>query len=610
MSFQKRLFITYSLLIILLVFVLGIIFYQYSVHTLENNAISKLNAISDKIGEEIDSLIYPMNFIIDYLISNSDLLSSVITLSNLNRNNFENLTYINEALNTIKSILSNYLVSKNFYRVNIFNLKGDFITSNIIVSTQPQPDVSGYPWLKEVDESYGENILIPFHEDPWGLEKKEKVFSVVRSIQGFSHGLGYIEVQKVWSDVEEIFNSIKGENINILAITNAGKIFYNSGIDLDEYNKFYIKFLHNDYMQKSIIAKNDIKNRFEYIVVKEIKNAKMKILIIQDKALLYKPIIITRNSIILFGIIIVGISLAYIYIFSIQFTSPIRKLKKQMDIIEISNLTGDIILENTNDEIKALNKAFQRLLARLDEAIKREIKYRLLQTKASFEALQAQINPHFIYNILNVIAHRGILNNDEEICEICNNLASMLRYSTSTTEHYATVEEELEHVNNYLLLMKKRYEDKLNYSFDINPIIKKQIIPKIILQPIVENSFNHGFSQKNGPMEVKINGYVNNGWWFIEIIDNGEGFSLETLTKIQTEMKNIKDKLLLHENNAEFSIGGMGLLNTYARLILFFNEQFIFDLGNLTNYGAYVKIGAKLKLGEEDIRNEDKGNVS
>lgn len=608
MSFQKRLFLTYSTLVIVLVIVVGIIFYQYSLHNMENNTISKINALSEKLIEDIDSLIHPMNFIIDYLILNSDVISSVITLSSLDRTKTENQVYINEAIQTLKSILYNYLVSKNYYRVNIFNKKGDFITSNYLDQTASEPEITKISWLKKADKYLGKNVIIPLHKDSWGLKDKANVFSIVRSLQGFENGLGYIEVQKKWEDVSDIFSQPIYENIKILAVTEFGEIFYNKNINSKEIEYYFNQYISNKNSKDFTVSQNPFTKRYEYVFVKSSKIARMKLIFVQDKTLLQKPLIITRNTIILFGFIIVLISLIYIYIFSIQFTSPIRKLKIQMDKIEINNLSKEINLENTNDEMKALNKAFQRLLDRLNEAINRELKYKMLQIKANFEALQAQINPHFIYNILNVLAHRGILNNDEETIEICNNLATMLRYSTSTTKHSATIEEELGHVNSYLLLMKKRFENKLRYTFNIDEQVKNNLLPKITLQPIVENSLNHGFTKKSGVMEVTIKGYIKDDWWYIEIIDNGDGFDNNTLEKLKKEMELIKDKFISGDSGTEFAIGGMGLLNTYARLLLFFNNDFIFDIDNNKN-GAVVKIGAKISIGEGEKIN-DKNNVS
>ena len=222
--------------------------------------------------------------------------------------------------------------------------------------------------------------------------------------------------------------------------------------------------------------------------------------------------------------------------------------------------------------------------------------------QASFDSLQAQVNPHFIYNILNVLSNRGLIDGDDEICEICDSIASMLRYSTSTLKRTATIKEELEHVRNYLLLMKKRFEHRLKFNIDTDPEIYGETIPKIVLQQIVENSINHGFESLQTTMEIGIRGYMSDGWWFIEIMDNGQGFEPHILDELRTRMESIREDISSTEPYTGFAIGGMGLLNTYARMLLIYNRQFEFMLDNVDGGGARVTIGGV--LGQKEIEKQ------
>jgi len=266
-----------------------------------------------------------------------------------------------------------------------------------------------------------------------------------------------------------------------------------------------------------------------------------------------------------------------------------------MEETELRNLPEKIIFNNrSNNEIKALNHSFQNLKERLNESIKREVKSYALQLQASFDSLQAQVNPHFIYNILNFISTKGALNSDNEICEICDEIAAMLRYSTSTYMRKATIKEEIGHVNNYLSIMKKRYLHKLEYKIDVEDTVSEQEIPKIVVQQIVENSINHGF--KGEVLTIKIKSYINDDFWYIDIIDNGNGISLVKLEDLQKKMKDMANDIANFKTSHEFSIGGMGLLNTYARLMLFYNNKFVFRIINLENGGVKVTIGSTYQI--------------
>ncbi|WP_094545881.1 sensor histidine kinase [Petroclostridium xylanilyticum] len=598
MSFQTKLLLTYSLLIILLVVTLGVSFYQYSAGVFEANAYSNLAVISEKMSQQLDNLIRPMDFIMTYLLSSGSFMSSMASIANLDRDNPENLVYINEGIQTIKGTLLSYSMDKNFYRVSVFNNKGDFLSSNFRthnVSHNLLELIHGLGWTARADSSMGKVVILPPYADPWALSDNIKVFGLARSVQGPNGGMGYIEVQNPYRELEKIFAVPDQENIKVVAVTSAGEIFYNSGITdstlLDYYSKLPVEVNKPVSVERNLVTGKD-----EILARTGSGYTGIKIILVQDKDALLKPLLFTGNITIIVGILVIIISFIYIYIFSKQLARPIRQLKQKMECIELGNLPEKIIIKSSNNEIEALNNAFQRLRERLNEAVSREIKSQSLQMQASFDSLQAQVNPHFIYNILNVLSNKGIVNGDDEICEICDSIAAMLRYSTSTLKRSATIGEELEHVRNYLLLMKKRFEHRLEFNIDVDPAICGQAIPKIVLQQIVENSINHGFEKLQKIMKIGIRGYVSDGWWYIEITDNGQGFDQKVLCELEERIKLMEKELFGVETHTGFAIGGMGIINTYARLALFYNGRFVFTLKNTETGGAQVTIGGAVEF--------------
>lgn len=133
MSFRTRLFLTYFILIVLLVVLLGLGFYQYTANAFEENAYSNLSVISDKMSQQLDNLIHPIDLMITYLLSTENFMSSMTTLATLDKNNANNKVFITEARATVYSNIMNYATLKNFYRVSFFNREGDFSTSNFRV---------------------------------------------------------------------------------------------------------------------------------------------------------------------------------------------------------------------------------------------------------------------------------------------------------------------------------------------------------------------------------------------------------------------------------------------------------------------------------------------
>jgi two-component system, sensor histidine kinase YesM len=610
MSFQTRLLLTYSILIILLVAVLSISFYEYNSNIYESKAYTNLSVNSDKMSRQLDNLIRPMEFVTTYLLSDINFVSSMTTLANLDKNISQNLDYINDSRKTIRGAVLSYAVEENFYRVSVYNNKGDLFTSNIIVqSVNSATDlIDKLSWVQQADEARGSVVIIPPYSDPWAVSDKEKVFGLIRSVQGQKGKKGYIEVQNKYSELERIFSIPNEENLKVIAVTNAGENLYTNGIPKGPLLNYYSK-LAFDSEEDVSLKRNLISGLDEIVACTGSSYTGIKFIMVQDKKTLLKPLLFTGKIIILIGILIIAVSLLYIYIFSRQLTKPIRKLKETMEGTDLENLSRKIIFESSNNEIEALNRSFKLLRKRLNEAVQREIKSQALQMQASFDSMQAQVNPHFIYNILNVLSNKGIVNDDEEICEICNGIASMLRYSTSTLKRSATIGDELEHMNSYLMLMKKRFEHKLEFRIEMDQVIFGEAIPKIVLQQIVENSINHGFESIITTMLIEVKGYIADGWWYIEIVDNGQGFHPDMLKKLDDRMKLIRKELFSSEQLTGFAIGGMGLINTYARLVLFYHDNFVFTLENKNNGGTKVTIGSTLGFkGGSDERYENTPN--
>jgi two-component system, sensor histidine kinase YesM len=600
MGFQTKLILTYSLFIIVLVIILGTIFYKHSESVFEANAYSNLSVISDKMSKQFEKLILPMEFISEELLSDGKFISSLTSLATLDRNNIKSGYYLDDARQYISSKLLTYSIIKNFYQVDVFNNKGDFLSSSMgssIVNEESSPTVFGLKWEKSADMAKGKIVILPPYTDPWTYNGA-KVFSTVRSVQFPESGMGYIEVQNRYSDLKKIFNVPDETNTKVVAITNNGEVLYNNGVKNAALLKYYTQMASN-IKEAPAVVKNRVSGKDEIVVGIESNYTGIKIIIAEDKATLLKPLLFTAETTLMMGIIIIFISFIYIYIFTRRLARPIRQLKYKMENTELENLPEEMVFESSNNEIEALNNSFQRLRERLNEAVRQEIKSQSLQMRANFNSLQAQINPHFIYNILNVLSNKGIENGDEEICEICDSIAGMLRYSTSTLKRSATIAEELEHVRNYLILMKKRYEHRLEFNIEVDESIYNEPIPKIVLQQIVENSVNHGFSNGQKIVKVEIKGHVKDGWWYIDFTDNGQGFELEMLNKLEKRMESMKVEISKGESKTGFAIGGMGLINTFGRLVLFYNSNFAFTLKNIENGGALVTIGGVVGMTEE-----------
>ena len=150
-------------------------------------------------------------------------------------------------------------------------------------------------------------------------------------------------------------------------------------------------------------------------------------------------------------------------------------------------------------------------------------------------ALQSQLNPHFIHNMLQTIGIMAEEGSSAAIQELILNLARMLRYVSSTEATTATLGTEIEYAESYLAGMRARFGESLEYVIDVRPEMRQIVVPRLILQPFIENCFKYGTTARP-PWRIELRGSCADGRWSIEILDNGPGFAAETLARISERL--------------------------------------------------------------------------
>lgn len=598
MRFRTRITITYSILVLFLAFIFGIAYYNYNSKVYVKTEYDNLRMMAVETSQKFEETIKPMEFISEYLLSDIEVLNAIFTLARVGPDSVLKHNYITEAESDISLKLNSYYITKNFHRVLVYNSFGNVVASNNFSNNIINTDIKleDLKWLSQVVGKKGNPILVGIRGDEWSKKNPEDVFSIVKEIQGDS--LGFIEVQQKASELEDKF-SITNANVDVIAVKSDGEILYSSQ-KLDKNGKSFYSSVVKDMKNEIREWKNPVNNKTQVISSNYSKISNLTVLLIKDVDVMNASLTFGLTITVFIAGCIFLASLGYIFIVSGLLTKPIRQLKGQMEKTELENLDEKIIYDKSNDEIAALSKSYQKALTRLNEEIIKERRMSLLQLKAQYDSLQAQVNPHFIYNVLNVISYRGLINKDEIICDMCNNLASMLRYSTNTKEKESSISNEIEYLKQYFYLLKKRYLHKLEFSIDIDKKIEDQVITKIVLQQIVENSITHGLANTTEIMEIVVTGWEENGRWYLKVCDNGQGFSKEVLNNLENLQKEVAKKLINSQSNIELEIGGMGLINTYARLFLLYGDDLVFILAN-NDYGAEVTIGAPMQEKKEEI---------
>jgi two-component system, sensor histidine kinase YesM len=291
---------------------------------------------------------------------------------------------------------------------------------------------------------------------------------------------------------------------------------------------------------------------------------------------------------IMFGII--GLSLVVLAILFVSFkiTSPIRILLHNIKQVE----KGDMKIKSQtfgSDEIGLLGSRFQQMIEKVNHLINREYKLELENKTNQLKVLQSQINPHFLYNALQSIGTVALKNQVPQIYTLITHLSKIMRYGMDMEEDLVPLSKEINYTRAYLLLQKERFGDHLEYTVEVEDCIVEERVPKMLLQPIIENYFKHGFDIREGIGRLKLKCIKRGEYLVISIQDNGAGVT-------EARLKEIYDHFKTDSINKTGDETSIGLKNVYVRLKLYYDQKAELQLKNPKGGGFTVKLKLPLRM--------------
>lgn len=272
--------------------------------------------------------------------------------------------------------------------------------------------------------------------------------------------------------------------------------------------------------------------------------------------------------------------------FLARYTSrPILELSRKVRSVALDHVPSRQVAQQATNEVKQLEDSFDAMVQRLKASVE-------LERTAYLNALQAQMNPHFLYNCLSTISSMSVPPYHTQIPEFCTRLASILRYESTYTEKAGILADELKNAQDYLELMKLRYEEDFTYEMETDERLLHLPMPHLVLQPILENCFEHGFRTAAPPWHIQIRIFQEQRQWCITIADNGNGFDDAAHQTFQERVDSLMARL--SKNYSELKIGGMGLVNTIVRMRLATNDQLYYSIAPNDPAGTIVTLKGAL----------------
>ncbi|HHW48169.1 MAG TPA: sensor histidine kinase [Clostridiaceae bacterium] len=259
--------------------------------------------------------------------------------------------------------------------------------------------------------------------------------------------------------------------------------------------------------------------------------------------------------------------LAVTFLFSIflsmKITKPVNKLVNNIKEVQQGNLDVRVNFKS-KDEFGLIGSAFDDMIKRLKQSIEDIYEAQRKKKEAEIRALIMQVNPHFLYNTLTSIIWMTNNNKKDEVINMVSSLSRLFRISISKGKEIILVSEELQHAESYLIIQKIRYKDEFNYEFEVDEKVKSLYMPKLLIQPLVENSIYHGIKSIESNGFIKIKAFSENGRLIVEVADNGNGAK-------DSEAERLNGFL---SSGAQDSNYGIGIKNVDSRIKMYFGNNY------------------------------------
>jgi two-component system, sensor histidine kinase YesM len=496
------------------------------------------------------------------------------------RNFMQTLLYVEESVERIYI----HVVEQN---------KSFYVSKTSTMVFERKENVKNKKIYKEIKNNPSQLYIEPLHfqgaYDP--LENAiapKKVFTVHRAIINIPSDeiIGYISIdvlpEKVFKLSENLFNKAT-EEFYILAPD--GNIFYSSHKNVSnngENQEWIAKILSSPTENGALEWKDDAFNGVMiYDQLSPAQGGWMIVKRIPYTTLYESAFNVTKMNILIGVFVLILVIFATLFV-SFKITSPIRILVKNIQQIEEGNMKVQF-QSLGNDEIGVLGERFKAMIEKINHLINREYKLEIENKTNQLKVLQSQINPHFLYNTLQSIGTIALKNKVPQIYTLITHLSQIMRYGMNMQENMVPLTKEINHSKSYYLLQKERFTDSLDYTIHVDEDVMQILVPKMILQPLIENYFQHGFDIRQEVGKIEMTGRKINNFLLIKICDNGTSIQEERLEEIRLHLETGKRK-----NEAERE--SIGLKNVHDRLKLYYGERACLILSNRESGGLCVII--------------------
>lgn len=556
-TIRSRTMSSLLVLVISSIILLNVAYYWIIADLLERQAMKDMRQLTHTVSTRLDELVRNLDRIAINIAFSRELLDIVEQNSMLPHDSPERYLGTLRIKQLLQQINELTFIARNIY---IYTLDGslyDYGVNPINPATAYKDEIHN-EWLGgALPEGQNFTVSLPQY-NPWDDDPSVLIFSLKRPLQQIARTVATIEVQQDYERINAIISStlmlFKGR---IEVSDNAGNRIY----PLMEVVPGAAAV--GAAKQASSLASPETRHDeaadlITYSLSSEYTGWSVRMSV--PKQELFSQTTTYRGLIIMLSVLIIVLFFGVSAMVARRLSAPIVQLHQR-----IRRITLDYpVIEHPSKygiaELDQLNAMFQQTILRLQHSHEAIVEAGKREHQAYVKALQAQMNPHFLYNSLATISTLAEEGGDARAAALSIRLAEMLRYSSDHQQPLATIADELAHTRHYLDLLEVRFENSLTVAVHVPDALLPITVPKLSLQPFVENAYLHGVNKKLPPWRISITGAITAGRWEIRIADNGIGIEEETIA----ELARLGEQALNKPRYSE--IGGLGIINTYVRL--------------------------------------------
>ncbi len=571
----------FSILILCAVFVFLGISMQVTRKAVIENSTEYTKQLIGQVKFDIDSYISYMENISTMVVTNMDI-REYLSEPNLDSSR-ENILY-NRMLSQFDTILN---MREDIYNIAIYGENGRSVLNRGSQTINPNINVKEMTWYKKAIAAEGKRVLSSSHVQNLVYDDYKWVVTLSKAIRTKETGqnLGALLVDLNYSSITKLCQNINmGNKGYIFLIDENGEVIYHPKQQLI-YTGLRTEKITDILSCKSdhFIAKLNGEEKLYTMSTSEktgwivVGVANINELFVNRKET--QTIYLESALLLLLGAFVAAV------LFSDKLAKPITALKLSMKEVEKGNFDGITVEARGEDEIGMLYNSFYAMTEEIQNLMEDKSKSQKEKYRLELRALQAQINPHFMYNTLDSIVWMAEGGNNKEVVIMTSTLGKLLRQSISNEEELVTIEKEIDYARSYLIIQKMRYTDQLTFEIEVDPAIYAYKIVKLTLQPLVENAIYHGIKYKETMGKIRITGKEMEEGILIQIIDDGIGMEEEVLNHILDKKKRV------NQNN------GVAVENVNRRLKLYYGENYGLHYESTLHVGTIVSIFLPKEMG-------------